>query len=52
MRYTISKTTKAEIERLLTALSRRSASTLREVNDNRRARLLLHKLANMRHSNG
>ncbi len=51
MRYTISKTTKAEIERLLTALSRRSASTLREVNDSRRARLLLHKLANMK-SNG
>ncbi len=45
MRYTISKTTKAEIERLLTALSRRTATTLREINDNRRARQMLTKLS-------
>ncbi len=48
--YSISKTTKAEIERLLKALTARKTITLREVNDNRRAKLMLNKLARLNHN--
>lgn len=44
MYYLLSKTTKREIERLLMALSARRADVLKEINDSRRARLMLSKL--------
>ena len=47
--YLLSKTTKNEIERLLAALNVRPAKTLREINENRRARVLIGKLKKLKH---
>jgi len=48
MRYLLTKTDKAAVERLLQALSRRRAVTTRELNENRMARLMLTKLTKLK----
>ena len=47
MRFLLTKTDKAAVERLLQALSRRRAVTTRELNENRMAKQMLTKLSKL-----